>query len=74
MNIFRSSRAFKNPRTSINRGVSVMPNPPRMTRSQARLIGELSQPQKTTEKEVIIETPPKKKNSRTLEETIVVYE
>jgi hypothetical protein len=53
----------------------VTPTPPRMTRSQVtRLTGESSQPQRTTEKEVILETPPKKKCSKTLDETIIVCE
>jgi hypothetical protein len=46
-----------------------------MTRSQAvRVDGESSQPQKTIENEVILETPPKKKCSKTLDERKIVHE
>jgi hypothetical protein len=74
MKNFRLSRA-KEAKAQRNRGVSVTPTPPRMTRSRAaRLTGESSQPQETTEKEVILKTPPKKKHSKTLGEMIIVCE
>jgi hypothetical protein len=53
----------------------VTSTPPRMTRSRAtRLVGESSQPYKTIENAVIVDTPPKKKRSKTLGETIIVCE
>jgi hypothetical protein len=53
----------------------VTPIPPRMTRSQAvRVDVESSKPQKTIENEVILETPPKKKCSKTLDERKIVHE
>jgi hypothetical protein len=72
---FQVISRLKKPKAQRNRGVSMTSTPPRMTRSRTtRLVGESTQPQRTIEKEVIVDTPPKKKCSKTLGEKIIVGE
>jgi len=64
---FQVISRLKKPKAQRNRGVSMTSTQPRMTRIRTtRLVGESTQPQRKIEKEVIVDTPPKKSVQRLL--------